>query len=246
MLSKLKHVSKAGINALNEDGCMEGTRVELLNKLQNWSKDPAELPIFWLDGMAGTGKSAISRSLSRFLLENRLLGGSFFCRRGDESRSDVKRILPTLAWFLARRDWYYREPLLQSLQNRPDLADWSIEKQIKYLFEEPLRWVQDSKRREETERGQLVLVIDALDECDDGEQVRELLDELLSLPSNLPVKFFLTSRPEHHIRNQFESPGSKLHRLLRLHDIEHNIVQADITLFFNVRLQRIRTSNKSK
>ncbi len=63
-------------------------------------------PIFWLDGMAGTGKSAIARSFCRLLHGNRL-GGSFFCLGGHESRANVKRILPTLAWFLARQDSQY-------------------------------------------------------------------------------------------------------------------------------------------
>jgi adenylylsulfate kinase-like enzyme len=56
-----------------------------LRDLQRWSTDPAAHRIFWLDGMAGTGKSAIARSFCRFLHENSLLGGSFFCLRGNES-----------------------------------------------------------------------------------------------------------------------------------------------------------------
>src|SRR5260221_2518414 len=64
---KLEHVSSAGIHALDEDGCMEGTRVSLLKDLEQWSMDVTSPPIFWLDGMAGTGKSAIARSFCRSL-----------------------------------------------------------------------------------------------------------------------------------------------------------------------------------
>jgi adenylylsulfate kinase-like enzyme len=94
---------------------MEGTRVSLLRDLQRWSTDPAAHRIFWLDGMAGTGKSAIARSFCRFLDQNSLLRGSFFCLRGNESRANVKRVLPTLAWFLTRQDSDYRESLLDVL-----------------------------------------------------------------------------------------------------------------------------------
>ena len=106
-LDKLKHVSSAGIHALDEDGCMEGTRVSLLNDLQQWSMDATAPPIFWLDGMAGTGKSAIARSFCRFYHQDERLGGSFFCLRGHESRANVKRILPTLSWLLCRQDPHY-------------------------------------------------------------------------------------------------------------------------------------------
>jgi len=87
------------------------------------------------------------------------------------------------------------------------------------------------------------IVIDALDECSEGERVRQLLDKLLSLPSGLPIKFFLTSRPERHIRNQFDSPHAKIHRILRLHDIEKYIVDEDISLYLRVKLKRIRESS---
>jgi hypothetical protein len=33
-LDKLKHVYSAGIDALDEDGCMESTRVSILNELR--------------------------------------------------------------------------------------------------------------------------------------------------------------------------------------------------------------------
>jgi hypothetical protein len=59
-----KHISSAGIRAL--DGCMEGTRVSLLNDLQQWSRDVTAPSIFWLGGTTGTGKSAIARSFCRF------------------------------------------------------------------------------------------------------------------------------------------------------------------------------------
>lgn len=237
-LDKLKHVSSAGIQALNQDGCMDGTRVSLLNDLQRWSMDVTAHRIFWLDGMAGTGKSAIARSLCRFLHENYLLGGSFFCLRGNEHRSNVRRILPTLAWFLSCQDSDYRASLLNILQDHPDLVEYPVERQFKFLVERPLLNTQATGPP-------FVLVIDALDECADAEAVTELLKKLLSISRNLSVKFFLTSRPERHILTQFNSPQSDLHRILRLHDIEQDLVEADLFLYLTKRLDNIRsTSNR--
>jgi hypothetical protein len=175
---------------------MKGTRVSLLNDLQQWSMDVTAPPIFWLDGMAGTGKSAIALSFCRFLHENQRLGGSFFCSRGHESRANVRRILPTLAWFLARQDSQYQETLLAILRDAPDLADYTIKRQVEFLLEKPLLRVSVNRQRPP-----LVLAIDALDECTSAEDVEQLLNKLLSISKDLPLKIFLTSRPERHIES---------------------------------------------
>ncbi|KAJ7833331.1 hypothetical protein B0H14DRAFT_2178507, partial [Mycena olivaceomarginata] len=75
------------------EGCLEGTRVDLLADLRAWSRNPDSPRIFWLDGMAGTGKSAIARSFCHMLRDDKQLGGSFFCLRGDANRGNPTRIL---------------------------------------------------------------------------------------------------------------------------------------------------------
>ena len=91
---------------------MPGTRVGVLSELVSWSVDPDAPRVFWLSGMAGTGKSAIAWSVCEFLESTGHLGGSFFCLRGDGNRNDIKRILPTLACALACRDAAYERFLL--------------------------------------------------------------------------------------------------------------------------------------
>ena len=221
---------------------MEDTRISLLNDLRQWCADATAHRIFWLDGMAGTGKSAIARSFSRFLRDNWLLGGSFFCLRGNESRGDVRRILPTLAWYLAGRDPQYRASLLPILREHPDLADYTIEKQVEFLLEKPSNDVFIKHQGSQMTRPPLVLLIDALDECHDAEEVQQLLKRLIFVSKDLPVKIFLTSRPERHILTEFESPVSDLLRILRLHDIEKDLVEADIRLYLRTRLNTMRFS----
>jgi len=219
---------------------MEGTRVSLLKDLQQWSMDFTTPPIFWLDGMAGTGKSAIARSFCRSLHESHRLGGSFFCRRGNESRANVKRILPTLAWFFARQYSQYKSTLFEVLRDAPDVADYTIQRQVEFLLEKPLhRRVFVNRRRQP-----LVFAIDALDECSDAEEVEQLLNKLLCVCKDLPVKFFLTSRPERHIVAHFESSQPEFHRVLRLHDIEQDLVKEDISLYLKTRLADIRSSHR--
>ncbi|BCR98204.1 uncharacterized protein AKAW2_31523S [Aspergillus luchuensis] len=46
----------------HEDECLIGTRTELLRQVQDWGRS-GDRCIFWLSGMAGTGKSTIARTV---------------------------------------------------------------------------------------------------------------------------------------------------------------------------------------
>ncbi|KAJ7796377.1 hypothetical protein B0H14DRAFT_77998 [Mycena olivaceomarginata] len=234
-LEKLGCVEAADIDAQSPEGCLKGTRVNLLNDLRSWSCDPNSPRILWLDGMAGTGKSAIARSFCRMLREDKQLGGSFFCLRGNVNQGNLKRILPTLARDLASQDMTYKWALLAALDTG---ISWNanLEIQVEKLLEKPLRSAYGSGPPT------LVLVIDALDELDDEDATKDLLRRLVVVVPTLPIKLFVTSRPERHIRPHFKTVAD-LRRVLRLHDIEENIVTADISLYLTNRLARIRAES---
>ncbi|EMD32085.1 hypothetical protein CERSUDRAFT_18643, partial [Gelatoporia subvermispora B] len=216
------------------DPCMPNTRLKLLDDVQSWVREDSGARVFWLDGMAGTGKSAIARSVSNALRDNKRLGGSFFCSRG--TRDDVKRIIPTLAMSLARHDPLYRLALLDVLEKNPDVAHAKLVLQVKHLLEEPLRNAYGDTA------SKWVLVMDALDECVDGAATRDMLSEVINCSRHLPIKFFITSRPERHIRGEFESTESDLHNILRLHDVAEDLIQSDIRFYITHRLADIRAS----
>jgi hypothetical protein len=216
---------------------MKDTRVRILEDLRDWSQDMDAPRIFWLDGMAGTGKSAIAREFSRMMRNDQLLGGTFFCsRRGVAEQVDVKRILPTLCASLVFQDAEYKHSLLTVLDNSPISASTNLDVQFEVLLEQPL-----SSRKGDPPS--LVLIIDALDECSDENSTRDLLAKLISISPKLPLKFFLTSRPEPHIRAQLSSLHSGLRRVMRLHDIEQDIVEKDISLYLTNRLRDIRVES---
>ncbi|KAI0029359.1 hypothetical protein K488DRAFT_56524, partial [Vararia minispora EC-137] len=219
------------------EGCMSGTRVALLQELHDWSVDDTAPSIFWLDGMAGTGKSAVARSFCCSLRDNQLLGGSFFCSRvGKADRHDVKHILPTLALSLARHSPSYAKTLLTVLERENISTHSNLDVQVSFLLEEPLRTVHDEARMPRT----LVLVVDALDECEDEELTYSFLQKLLDAVRRLPIKLFLTSRPEPHIRAQLLSNQNPYRRVVRLHDIAESIVSGDISRYLTTRLRGVR------
>ncbi|EMD36479.1 hypothetical protein CERSUDRAFT_95780 [Gelatoporia subvermispora B] len=238
LLEKLGHVQHAGIDSQTGDACMEDTRVDLLEDIGVWSRDPDVAHIFWLSGMAGTGKSAIARSVCHKLRKSGNLGASFFCSRG--TRHDVTSIIPTLAVSLARQNTAYRLALLDVLRNEPDIGHYTVQMQVEQLLEKPL--CDAFGERSPT----LTLVIDALDECSDAKATKALLSALVPRSRCIPIKFFLTSRPERHIQFQFNSTQHNLHNTLRLHDIEHSIVEADIRLYCTRRLRSIRAVDENQ
>ncbi|VDB84819.1 unnamed protein product [Peniophora sp. CBMAI 1063] len=231
-LDRLDRLDKADLAAQTRSACLPGTRIKLLADLSAWSRNPDGPRTYWLNGMAGTGKSAIARSFGEHLRDHRLLGGSFFCsRESDAELKDSKRIVPTLAATLAALDSGYKlalMPVLEkySAESRP--STWGLREQVVRLFCEPFA------SGYAPHMPSYILIIDALDETSDM-TVEELLKALIDRSADIPVRFFLTSRPEEHIQQGLRT----VEKCLQLHDIEKDIVEADIQCYVAHRMQNV-------
>ena len=203
---------------------MKGTRTAVLDKIQQWTRDFDKLPIYWLNGLAGTGKSTIAQTIAERTFADGQLGASFFCSRDFEDRSDLQLIFPTLAVQLARKYPAFRSTFIPLVQSDPDVAYDSLYNQLDKLIVQPLRKSAIST----------VIVIDALDECKDEEPASAILSILGRLVSELTeVKFFLTGRPEPRIQTGFRLPLLvRVTDIFVLHEVESNQVDSDIELFF--------------
>jgi len=218
--------------------CMLGTRVKLLNDVLALLKSHTGPHIVWITGMAGTGKTSIALTLCRMLWldESMFLGGSFFCSRsaGSVERTDVRRIIPTLATLLARQQPWFTSCLAKQISKTPDVAHWSVRTQIEQLIERPLAELALEKYYD----GRIVFVIDALDECSNQSQLRELIDSIADFKSTLPIKFLLTSRPEMHIRTTSIS-DPVLSSIMSLHTMDPDQVAEDIRLYICTKLKQM-------
>jgi predicted alpha/beta-fold hydrolase len=76
--------------------CLPDTRVNLLNTITKWAKNSNAKAVYWLNGMAGTGKSTISRTLARNFSDNGFLAASFFFKRGENNRGGVSKFFSTI------------------------------------------------------------------------------------------------------------------------------------------------------
>jgi type II secretory pathway predicted ATPase ExeA len=77
--------------------CHPDTRIELRNQIKQWASDPQGKSIFWLCGVAGTGKSTISRTIAQSFADEGELAASFFFKRGGGDRGNSRRFFSTLA-----------------------------------------------------------------------------------------------------------------------------------------------------
>jgi len=205
-------------------GCLKGTRGAVLNGIELWARDFDRSPVYWLNGLAGTGKSTIARTIADRLFADGRLGASFFCSRDFEDRRNLQLIFPTLATQLARKYTEFRSILIPLIQRDPGIAYESLCSQMEKLIVCPLNNSSISA----------VIVIDALDECEDEESASAILSVLGRLVFKIPkVKFFLTGRPEPRISEGFRLPLlAKMTDVFILHNVESDQVDSDIRLFF--------------
>jgi len=198
-------------------------------------EDPSGARLFWLNGLAGIGKSTIATTIALRADMKTILAGSFFFSRGDEKLTDPTLVFPTLALQLAKMDRSLTSSIGQALESDASYAHAGMQTQLQKLIVEPLLANISSMKRK-----RLVFVLDALDECRDDYQTANIVKLLLSHLQFIPfVRVLLTSRPEPHIQLTFS--GAADHNEFILHDIERDIVQEDIRLYLREKLKTIST-----
>jgi len=194
-----------------------------------------------MNGMAGTGKTTISYSFCKQLQENGLLGANFFCSRSLAECSDIRYIIPTAARQLARSCPQLAPALLEVLG--ADFQLPSLGNQLKRLISEPYQ-------RSGPVTDTLIIVIDALDECSNGSSdIRLFLEKICNYfgTATIPLKVFVTSRPEDAITRTITplKPSSPSEwSVVRIHDIEKSLVQADIKVYVEDELTEVAKTRR--
>jgi hypothetical protein len=224
----MHHTVEAGYRSGNREGCLRGTRGDILLQLEHWLEDKHGQHVFWLNGLAGTGKSTIAQTFAETTFAEGRLGASFFCSRDFEERSNIQMIFPTLALQLAYRYSPFREQLLQVLKANPGIGCQSLCSQLEKVIVGPFKATHIST----------LIIIDALDECKDTEPASALLSTLSRYVDEIPdVKFFITGCPEPRIRSGFRLKLLRpITEVLKLHEVKPEAVDSDIKLFFQTQL----------
>jgi hypothetical protein len=231
LLDRMHQAEDAGYQCGDREGCLKGTRKDILQDIERWSMNKQGQCVFWLNGLAGTGKSTIAQTFAEMSFADGRLGASFFCSRDFEARSNLKAIFPTLAFQLAYQYPPFRKQLLEVLKARPNIGQESLCSQMENLIIGPLQATSIPT----------LIIIDALDECKDKEPASAILSILSRYVDQIPnVKFFITGRPEPRIRSGFRLESLvPITEVLKLHEVEPNEVNSDIELFFRTKLTNL-------
>jgi hypothetical protein len=237
----LSLASQAPFDARNKQDdvdCLPGTRTEVLQEIKEWVANSGSPPVFWLNGSAGAGKSTIARTISRYLHSKHSLGASFFFSRdGGEALSGARLFYTTIACQLARAGPSdLRRHIHKAAQDNRDILDKGRTFQWTNLILNPLKLARSSGKFTRA------IVIDALDECDNENDVRGFILLLAGLTevNNFQIRVLVVSRPDAPIRAAFAEVNQRTVRSLSLDEQNQQTINGDIRLYLADRLQTIK------
>ncbi|KAF7364438.1 hypothetical protein MSAN_01104900 [Mycena sanguinolenta] len=174
--------------------CASGTRVEIQADILKWlsPQTGTKEHIFWITGIAGSGKSTLSATLVDNLRKRGTpVAAQFFISRNVPGTFDPTKIIPTIAQQLAEYSPAATGIIYDKLK---DGFPPSYKEQAEVLLLAPMRELCKSCDKV------IIILIDALDELlNAAEAVKGILSPIASRGCSLPdnVRFLVTSRPEH-------------------------------------------------
>ncbi|PNP55781.1 hypothetical protein THARTR1_04001 [Trichoderma harzianum] len=236
-LSKLPIAKGAAYNSQANEydpRCHPRTRLNVLAGIYNWFEDPHGKCIYWLCGMAGTGKSTISRTVAEYFAQKKALCASFFFKKGEGDRGRAALFFTTLAAQLVQQLPCIVPHVRAAIEADMNISDKTKNEQFEKLILGPLN------KCEGQQSTVVSIVIDALDECDLEEDVRSMVHLLARAMevTSVRLRFFITSRPELPIRLGFKSIGNS-YKELALHEIPKLDIKNDIAIYLEDELKAI-------
>ncbi|KAK1225020.1 hypothetical protein PQX77_012053 [Marasmius sp. AFHP31] len=228
--------------------CLEGTRKSARTAIRDWAsaKGPEALPICWLSGAAGVGKSAIALTIAESFESLGLLTCSFFFFRSDPRRNNPSALMLTIAHGLATNTALVRNHIEESVSTDPTILEARLEKQFHELIFVPvLIW---AKRRSLWGASVIpkIVIIDGLDECGNEEtqlRILSIIQSAFHQVLHFPLRFLICSRPEAWIGEAFsDAPLSRLSKNIILDDSLE--AREDIRRYFIHHFREITTSRK--
>ncbi|EDR00229.1 uncharacterized protein LACBIDRAFT_314561 [Laccaria bicolor S238N-H82] len=214
--------------------CMPGTCVNVLRDIQVWLHDLNMPNILWLSGSPGSGKTTIA---STVVADFESFSGQFFFHRDQAEFCDPDNLWRHLALDLALGNNALGKSIAKALETqKANIRGLNISKQFEHLIVKPVQEVfQDTETP-------LLVVIDALDECD---QYQKLLPSLKSWSWQLPkfLKLLITSRRYLDIQSTLNPISYPVY--LHTGDQVSDQTYDDLELYFTTRfsdMTRLQTS----
>jgi len=185
----------------------------------------------WLNGMTSSGKSAVVQSLAEIFASKCRLAGSFFFSRAMANHHNAQHFFPTITFQLSVSVPSLRPFILEVLEHDPSILLKAPHYQFKDLIIDPFLQLPQPLLPP------MVVVVDALDECEDQCLVRDMIEQIseVLVKFDLPLCFLFTSRPEPHIRAKFiTGQAAAMTCSFTLHEFDaHNDIQTFLWSFLD-------------
>ncbi|KAG6331660.1 hypothetical protein ID866_7427 [Astraeus odoratus] len=233
MLTTMTYAPGAGLDTSKK--CLEGTRLQTIDEIVDWLNDHGDgTPrIFWLSGQAGKGKSAIAHTIAAWVDSVGWMWSCFCFARDRQTERRHEKIFATIAMDLAGRDPQLQRTLASVIRMDPSLKNSTdVARQWEKLILDPLKGFKG---------GNVVIVIDGLDESGDENSRMRILDILASARvTELPptVRIFVTSRASHDICNALANVPRIMAR--SLDRVDATTVKCDISAYIANKLKEVR------
>ncbi|KIM19989.1 hypothetical protein M408DRAFT_334180 [Serendipita vermifera MAFF 305830] len=204
--------------------CLVGTREKTLAAITEWADEKADAqPIFLLLDVAGSGKSTVAKHMANQWTRDKRLLARFFFSRDTLTTMSTDSFCSTVSNSFIAQDLNFETPI-KAFKKRPDFALLSFEELFNGLIINPLEELNQ----------EAILIIDALDECDNERGSRnELLSVLRNQRTSRPLlRIFATGRPELDIKQWAHHSGIRYASFFQLEGGDK-----DVEVYIKHRLQ---------
>ncbi|TFK60188.1 hypothetical protein BDN72DRAFT_905189 [Pluteus cervinus] len=199
--------------------CYLNTRQDIFDSLDVWPNTRGD-PVRWISGWPGTGKTAIARTMARYWAGQGLLVASFFFSRSSSDRSTTSHCLDTMIQQFAMLG-----------RPSPDGGPSAISHK---RWDD---WIIKLSRSSQPK----VVVIDGLDECNDEEEQKQFLRDVLGAfhQPQCSVKLLISCQPERHLEDIFDEFRPFLGGSYRISLGQSDRDNAGIRTLFRIKLDEI-------
>jgi len=217
--------------------CLPSTRQNILSEILNWATDPFDIQnVLWLYGLAGSGKTTISATIASYFRELDRLGSFIFFDHTYPERSHPSKVIRTLAYKLGTFDSRIGTVIAAAIDHYPSVKDSPLHVQFTKLILEPLASLSNLQTG-----GPILLLFDALDECGNASERKDLIKVLGTQLSRLPsaIRVLVITRPLEDINAAFQGRENILAKDL---DASSQNLGPDIVTYFEHHLREIQKS----
>ena len=169
------------------------------------------------------------------------LGANFFFKRGDGDCGNTKKLFSTITGQLGSANPHLTCGVSNAINDDPDISTRPLKEQFNKLLLQPLSSLDQSQHTTN-----MLIVIDALDECDRENNITVILKLLPQLQELTSVhwRILLTSKPELPIHQRLKGMKVSEHRDFILHEIPESEIEQDISTFLKHKLSEIRVKQE--